>query len=468
MMGIRLALVLALVLSSTGAFAASFELTGTVLDESGVELAGATLTLVHEGTGLVRTTTSNDSDRYAFPTTAPGEYSLVVQLSGFATSRFAGLRYFAETKPVFNVRLNLRAVQESMTFTGEAPLINVSQSQLGLSLEARQLHELPLTRRDYLELAPVEGGVHAIDESVPGGLVYGAPLVTVNGVNAHYTSYHLDGFGNTRDQHGVVHVDIDLSAIEEFRVISGQFSAEYGQSLNGIVSATTRSGTNDFHGSIFAYVRPGSWDSSDPLTGADTALDRQELGLTFSGPIGEENTQFFTSFSYQNQDDDVVVTAPYGDGRFGGLFELPPSRHRLLMKLTHLFDSRHTLNLKAAFSKRNSLESVGGFDIFDNRLETLNEDASVNASLVSELGSATSELRVGFTSERFRTRGQKPPLGIVEIHPTLGNIGNPIRWQRTDEDHFEVSETLTLPTGNHSLKSGFNFLRIGSTTEIER
>ena len=290
--GLGFARVLALVSSATGAFASTFELRGTVLDESGVGLSGATLTLVHEGTGLVRTTTSNDSGRYAFPATAPGEYALVVRLSGFATSRFAGLRYFAETKPIFNIRLNLRAVQESMTFTGEAPLINVSQSQLGLSVEERQLHELPLTRRDYLELAPVEGGVHEIDESAPGAVVYGAPLPTVNGANAHYTSYHLDGFGNTRDQHGVVHVDVDLSAIEEFRVISGQFSAEYGQSLTGIVSATTRSGTNDFHGSIFAYLRPGSWDASDPLTGADTALNRQELGFTFSGPIREDRTQF--------------------------------------------------------------------------------------------------------------------------------------------------------------------------------
>ena len=417
-------------MSATGAIASTFELTGTVLDESGVELSGATLTLVHEATGLVRMTTSNDSGRYAFPATAPGEYSLVVRLSGFATSRFAGLRYFAETKPIFNVKLNLRAVQESMTFTGEAPLINVSQSQLGLSVEKRQLHQLPLTRRDYLELATIEGGVSEIDESVPGTLVYGAPLLTVNGMNAHYTSYYLDGFGNTRDQHGIVRVDVDLSAIEEFRVISGQFSAEYGQSLTGIVSATTRSGTNDFHGSIFAFLRPGSWDASDPLTGADTALNRQELGFTFSGAIseggegGEDDTQFFTSYSYQNQDDDVVVTAPYGDGRFGGLFELPSSRHRILVKLTHLFDSRHQLAVKAAFSERDSLESVGGFDIFDNRLETLNEDASVYATLVSELGSATGELRFGFTRERFRTRGQKPPLGAVEIHPTLGNIGN--------------------------------------------
>ena len=468
---LRFARVLVLVLSATGAFASTFELTGTVLDESGVELAGATLTLVHEGTGLVHTTTSNDSGRYAFPAMPPGEYSLVVRLSGFATSRFAGLRYFAETKPIFNVTLNLRAVQESMTFTGEAPLINVSQSQLGLSVEERQLHELPLTRRDYLELATVEGGVHEINETVPGAVVYGARLTTVNGANAHYTSYHLDGFGNTRDQHGVVHVDVDLSAIEEFRVISGQFSAEYGQSLTGIVSATTRSGTNDFHGSIFAYLRPGSWDASDPLTGTDTALNGQELGFTFSGAIGEggeDNTQFFTSFSYQNQDDDVVVTAPYGDGRFGGLFELPSSRHRFLVKLTHLFDSRHQLAVKAAFSERNSLESVGGYDIFDNRLETLNEDASVYATFVSELGSGSSELRFGFARERFRTRGQKPPLGAVEIHPTLGNIGNPMRFQRADEDHFEVSETLTLPTGDHRLKIGFNFLRIGSTTELER
>ena len=162
------------------------------------------------------------------------------------------------------------------------------------------------------------------------------------------------------------------------------------------------------------------------------------------------------------------MTAPYGDGRFGGLFELPSSRHRLLVKLTHQFDSQHQLAVKAAFSERDSLESVGGFDIFDNRLETLNEDASVYATFVSEIGSGSSELRFGFARERFRTRGQKPPLGAVEIHPTLGNIGNPIRFQRADEDHLEVSETLTLPTGNHNLKTGFNFLRIGSTSELER
>ncbi len=457
-----------LLLCAGGAGASTFELTGTVVEESGLGLAGATLTLIHDATGLVRTTTSNDAGRYTFPATAPGEYSLEVELDGFATSRFAGLRYFADTKPIFNITLRLRAVQESMTFTGEAPLINVSQSQLGLSVEERQLRELPLTRRDYLELAPVEGGVHEIVESTPGADVDGAPLQTLNGANAHYSTYHLDGFGNTRDQHGVVHIDVDVDAIEEFRVISGQFSAEYGQSLTGIVSATTRSGSNDFHGSFFTYIRPGSWDADDPLTGASTALDRQELGFTFSGPIIEDRTHFFTSFSYRNQDDDVVVTAPFDDGRFAGVFTLPSSRQRLLMKLTHQLSPRHQLSVKGVFSELESVEGVGGFDIFDNRQDTLNEDASVFATLASDLGSAWSELRVGFMRERFSTRGQPPPLGFVEIHPTLGNIGNPTRFQRADEDHVEISETLSLPAGNHRVKTGFNFLRIGSTSELDR
>lgn len=459
---------LALSLMATAAFASTFELSGTVLDDSGVELSGATLTLVHEGSGLTRVTTSNDSGRYAFPAMPPGEYSLEARLSGFATSRFAGLRYFADTKPIFNVTLSLRAVQESRTFTGEAPLVNVSQSQLGLSVEERQLHELPLTRNDYLDLAPIEGGVHEITESTPGAPAYGARLVSVNGSNAHYTVYLLDGFNNTRDQHGVVHVDVDVDAVEEFRVITGQLSAEYGRSSNGIVSVATRNGSNDFHGSAFVNARPGSWSASDPLTGAESGIDSRELGFTLSGPVVVDRLQFFASYSYRNRDEDVVVTAPYDNGRFAGVFELPSTRHRFLFKLNNEISASHQLTVKAAFAERDSVDGVGGFDVFDNRRTTLNEDAAAFATLSSELGRASNELRIGVSRERFRAQGQAPPLGAVEIHPTLGVIGNDTRFQRADEGHLEISETLTFSAGNHRLKSGANFLRVRATTELER
>ena len=208
-----------------------------------------------------------------------------------------------------------------------------------------------------MNLVDLEGAAHELREAPPGGDVFGAPLQTLSGAGAHYTSYQLDGFANTRDQHGVVHVDVDVDAVEEFRVISGQSSAEYGESLGGIVSATTRAGEQDFHGSVFFYLRPGSWDASDPLTGSATALDRQELGFTLSGPVNAERTQFFTSFSYQGQDEDVVVTAPYDNDRFAGLFTLPSERVRLLAKLTHFFNPYHDLSIKAVF--RISTPSTG-------------------------------------------------------------------------------------------------------------
>jgi hypothetical protein len=456
-------------LCTSGAVTAStFELSGTVMDEMGGGLIGARLKLIHDDTVLVRTTTANAAGRYNFPGLVPGSYSLEVAAAGFATSRFAGLRYFADTKPIFNITLRLREVQESMTFTGEVPLINSSGAQIGLSVEERQLRELPLTRRDYLELVSLEGAAQEVIEDVPGPRIVGAPLPSLNGMNAHYTFYLLDGSSNTRDQHGVVHMDISLEAVEEFRVLSGQQSAEYGRSLGGIVSVATSSGGNDYHGTLFAFLRPGSWDASDPLTGENSSLDRQDLGFTFSGPIFRDSTHFFTSLTYRNQNEDIVVTAPYDGGRYRGLFELPTDETRFLFKLSHSIGSSHRFITKALVSDRSSVEGVGGFDIFENRAEVKNYDLAVHATLVSELGSVLSELRVGFTSERFRTAAGSPPLGAALIVPTLGNIGTTTRFERADEDHWEVAETLTFSRGNHNLKTGVSLLRIESTSELDR
>ncbi len=437
-------------------WASTFELSGTVLDESGVALPGAVLTLVHQSTGVTRTATSGETGRYSFPSLPPGVYSLEARLRGYATPRYAGLKYFADTKPIFNITLLPRAVQESMTFTGEAPLLNVSQSQVGLSIEARQLQDLPLARREYLELAPLEASAR---ESA-GGL-------SINGASAYYTEYELDGFDNTRDQHGVVLADAGIDTIEEFRVVSGAFEAEHGGSLSGVVTATTQAGGNDWHGSIFAFLRPGAWDSPDPLTSENTALDRQNLGFTLGGPLVREKTHFFAGVEYQNQDEDVVVTAPYDRGRFRGLFGLPSDRLRTLVKVSHLFDSDHQLNIGGLFAQDSRVEGVGGYDIFENARDTEDDDFAVTGTLVSSFGRAVSELRFGFASERFRSTAGPPPLGIAVRDPLAGNIGSPTRLERVDEDHVELAETLSVPAGAHGFKTGFRFLHIGSASELE-
>ncbi len=437
-------------------FAATFELSGTILDESGTGLPGAVLTLVHQSTGVTRTATSGETGRYSFPSLPPGVYSLEARLSGYATPRYAGLKYFADTKPIFNITLLPRAVQESLTFTGEAPLLNVSQSQVGLSIEARQLQDLPLARRDYLELAPLEGSARESGEGL-----------SINGANAYYTEYELDGFQNTRDQHGVILADAGIDTVEEFRVVSGAFEAEHGGSLSGVVTATTQAGGNDWHGSVFMFLRPGAWDASDPLTSENTSLDRQNLGFTLGGPLVREKTHFFAGVEYQNQDEDVVVTAPYDGGRFRGLYGLPSDRLRTLLKVSHVFDS-HQLNIGGLFAQESRVEGVGGYDVFENARDTDDDDFAVTGTLVSSFCRAVSELRFGFASERFRSTAGPPPLGIAVRDPIAGKIGSPTRLERVDEDHVEISETLSIPAGAHGFKTGFRFLHIESASELER
>jgi hypothetical protein len=453
----RLSLVAILILPALARAESTFDLSGTVADESGVGLEGAALTLVHPATGRTRAATASESGRYRFPGLPPGTYSLEVRLTGYAGVRYEGLRYFADTKPIFNVTLRSREAQESMTFTGEAPLLNVSQSQVGLSVEERQLDQLPLARRDYLELAVLEGSAREAGS-----------LLSVNGANAYYTAYELDSFQNTRDQNGVVLLDAGVGSIAEFRVVSGAFAAERGGSISGLVTAATKAGGNDWRGSLSAFLRPGGWDASDPLTSEDTSLDRREFGVTLGGPLAREKTHLFASVEYQDQDEDVVVTAPYDRGRFRGVYELPSDRLRGLLKLSHSFGDRHRLEARGLYATSSSLEGVGGYDVFESGFDTEDEDFAVAGTLSSSFGAALSELRVGVASESFRAEAGPPPLGYALRDPLEGSIGSPTRLERVDEDHFELSETLTFPAGEHALRTGFRFVRIQSETELER
>ncbi len=408
----RLALVVLFIFASptVKGQVSTFELSGTIMDETGGTLPGVTLTLSNEESGSTRTSVTGNSGRYVFAAMQPGTYYLEVSLSGYATSRYAGLIYFANTKPILNVTLRLRAVAESMTFTGEAPLINSSQSQIGHSLDGRQIEELPLAGRDTIDLVTTAGGVTDVTKHIPGSTVLGSKNQNINGTYARYSSYLLDGFGNTRDQHGVAKVDLGVESIEQLRVITNQFSAEYGQSLGGIVSAVTKNGGHDFHGSTFLFLRPGGLDASDPLTGADTSLDRQDVGFTFSGPIATDTTHFFASLEYRNQDEDVVVTAPIDGGRYRGLFPVGANHTRFLSKLSHLLNDNHQLVGKVILNRESTIDGVGGFQIFENRRNNVNDDTAFYGTLSSTFASGTvNELRVGFVAEYSHSSAKPPP-----------------------------------------------------------
>jgi hypothetical protein len=459
-----------LLLASASALAqvSTFDLSGAVQDESGGVLPGATLTLTNDETGLARAFTTGDSGRYLFAGMPPGVYSLRIELAGFATAEYAGLRYFASTKPTLNVTLKLAQVQESVTVAGEAPLINTSYAQVGLSVDTRQIAELPLVGRDYLDLVSMAAGVSDVTEYIPGSTVLGSQSQNINGAYARYTSYQLDGFNNTRDIHGVQKVDLGLDSIEEFRVITNQFSAEYGQSMSGIISAITKTGGNEFHGTGFAFFRPGKLDAADTLTGAETSLNRQDVGFTFSGPLKRDKTHFFTSLEYRNQDEDAVVTAPIDNGRYQGIFPVGANRTRFLAKLTHQLNTTHRLDGKVVVNDETIIDGVGGLNIFENRRDNRNDDLAFYGTLTSVFGAnLVNELRVGFVQEKYESAAQPPPLGVVLQYPTQGNIGNSNKFQSGNEDQWEIANTVTLFRGKHTLKAGFDFFRIDTVADLQ-
>jgi hypothetical protein len=446
----------------------TFELRGTILDELGGALSGAVLTLIHEESGLTRSATTESSGRYVFVGMPTGSYDLEVALEGFATARFAGLVYFANTKPILNITLRLRAVQESVTVIGVAPLINTSQSQIGLSVDERQIDELPLEARDYLDLAVIAAGVTDVTKHIPGSTVLGSKSQNINGTYARYTSYQLDGFNNTRDQHGVAKVDLGLESIEQFRVITNQFSAEYGQSMGGIVSAVTRSGGNNYHGTAFVFIRPGDWDAPDPLTGAEVPLDRQDVGLTFSGPIKRDQTHFFTSFEYRNQDEGVVVTAPIDNGRYQGVFGVGTNRSRFLAKLNHRFSEDRRLTIKVVVNNEDIIDGVGGLSIFENRRLNRNNDVAVYGTLSTLFGSSlANQFRAGFIKEIYDSTAGPPPEGAVLTYPNRGIIGNTNGFQSANENQWEISDTLAFVRGTHSIKTGFDIYHIDTKAGLE-
>ena len=261
------------------------------------------------------------------------------ELSGFGTQRRSALRFQANTKPILNLTLSVGGVAETVTVVGDQQLLDTGQAMVALRVTTEQIQELPLVGRDVLDLALMGAGVSEVATGAPAG----ATSQTISGTYSRYTAYQLDGFGNTRDQHGVQKADVSLDAISEFSVLTNQFSAEYGQSMSGIVSVITKSGTNDFSGSGFLFVRPGAWDARDRLTGRRAPYDRQDTGFTFGGPIAKDRTHFFTNLEYRNEDDQAIVTATLDGGQFQGTFPIGSERLRILSKVDHRFSERHMI-----------------------------------------------------------------------------------------------------------------------------
>ena len=277
---------------------ANGRIVGRVADSTGAVLANVKVTLVNEATNVSRDGKTSDSGDYSFVEVVPGTYTVQFELTGFKKNVQKNVTVDVNQVVTLNSTLQIGGSQETVEVTSEAPQVDTTSTQLGAVINDRSVNELPLNTRDTYQFLQLQPGVQAQLGS-SGSLFFGsddAGSVSVNGGRTRANNFSVNG-GDANDQFvNTPTIQPTPDAVEEFRVITNTFDAEYGRNSGSVVNVITKSGTNHFHGNIYEYFRNTALDAKgyrDPFT---PQLNQNQFGGTFGGPIKKDRTFFFLSY----------------------------------------------------------------------------------------------------------------------------------------------------------------------------
>ena len=284
-------------------------LSGTVSDPSGAVVAGAQVSVKNTATGITRDVTSDSSGFYTAPNLPPADYEVRVSAKGFSTAVQSNLTLAVGAQQQLNFNLKVGETSQTVQVTESAPQVELTSSTLMGQVESKTVLELPLNGRDWTSLATLHPGVNLIQTqmdyatSARGNRGFGAEL-TISGQRTTNNNYRLDGISvNDYANSGpgnVIGAALGVDAIQEFSVLTGSFSAEYGKASGGVVNAITKSGSNAFHGDIYEFIRNSALDSRDYFSrSGNTPLAvfrRNQFGGAAGGPIIKDKTFIFGDY----------------------------------------------------------------------------------------------------------------------------------------------------------------------------
>jgi hypothetical protein len=305
--------------------------TGTILggikDAQGAVVPGATVTATNLGTQYSRSTVTDGAGEYALRLLPVGNYMLVVNLPGFKNYTQTGIVLEVGRNARVDATIELGTVSETVSVVGDSPLVDTASSSLSRMVGQNDVLNLPLVNRDLYSLLSITGGVtNNVNSNSLGGP---EQVTTINGSGAAQmgtVNFQLDGGNNTAGLRGTGNPAPNPEAVQEFRVLTNGYAAEYGRYSAGVVDIVTKSGTNEFHGAAFDFIRNEKLNSprwAPPGTaGTNDPLDRKQFGGAFGGPIVKGKTFFFASYSSLRQEETyyrntaVVPTAAERAGDF--------------------------------------------------------------------------------------------------------------------------------------------------------
>ena len=288
----RLGLLFTILASTLIAQAPTAEITGTINDSTGSPMPGALVTLTNPAINQSRTMRTNDSGLYVFPTLPPALYNLKVEASGFGTQVRNGLELQIGQIARLDFNMSVGSVSEVIEVKGGAPVLETETANIGAVVENRRIVELPLNGRNYLQLVSLIPG--ATTNARPPGVAQlrmgGARsdfTVSVSGQRLAFNRYTLDGIENTDVNFASYLLLPSIDALQEFKVESGLFQAEFGRGTSQI-NVSTRGGSNQFHGVLFEFLRNSELDAKNFFDSPALPIPpfkRNQFGFTASGPV---------------------------------------------------------------------------------------------------------------------------------------------------------------------------------------
>jgi hypothetical protein len=329
------------ILAAAGKAQTSGEITGLVTDPSGAAVSGATVTVTNKATGAIRRAVTNSEGLYAFPALLPGLYELKVEQAGFKTAVLDNITLEVQQTSRRDVTMEVGAVGETVTVTSEGALINAENATVGTVIENKRIVDLPLNGRNFLQLVSTAPNVsfgfnNAGQSGSRQGGTRAAQNISVAGQRSYFNRFTIDGVENTDVNFNTPVVLPSIDALQEFKVQTGIYPAEFGRATTQI-NVSTKSGTREYHGVLFEFLRNNALDAqiydftgTRPKGTKTQPFKWNQYGFTLGGPVWLPK-KLFGPIGYDNRERVFFMTNFEGfrERRTGlGRYNLPPTAWR--------------------------------------------------------------------------------------------------------------------------------------------
>lgn len=457
----------------------SATLSGSIHDASGAVVSGANITATNVVTNQHANATSDHEGRFRFPYLRTGDYDLKIEAQGFAEVTRQLTLSIGQSLDL-PVRLEVAGVAAQVNIDSDVPMIESVRTQITETIRPREINELPLNGRNYLDLALLIPGVSptntgsnqrfAETSAVPG------QGISVAGQRNLYNSFIVDGVSANDDAADLTGTYYSEEVIDQFQVVTSGGIAEFGRASGGVVNILTRSGTNDFRGSVYGFFRNQRFDARNPVAPTKDLLTQAQYGATFSGPLRSERTFFFTNFEQTRRNYSAVITIEpsavtainnrlravnYPSLIETGVVPASFDTTNFFARFDHRLNDRNDLSGRYSLYHIGAVNSrsLGGLNAVTRGSGINNTDQTFQVSNVTTLSSRTlNEARFQYTISRFEqpindTTGPAVNIGGVANFGT--STTSPLG---RDINLLEIVDNVSTQRGNHSLKAGGGFL----------